>query len=54
MIRLDLKNLPIGFAYFFVRISLFFVLFCFFNHVWLFSWQQLESEDDELLEPLNS
>ena len=29
MIRLDLKNLPIGFAYFFVRISLFFVLFCF-------------------------
>ena len=27
MIRLDLKNLPIGFVYFFVRISLF--LFCF-------------------------
>ena len=54
MIRLDLKNLPIGFAYFFVRISLFFVLFCFFNHVWLFPWQQLEIEGDELLERLNS
>ena len=54
MIRLDLKNLPIGFAYFFVRISVFFVLFSFFNHVWLFPWQQLESEGDELLERLNS
>ena len=54
MIRPVLKNLPIGFAYFFVRISLFFVLFCFFNHVWLFPWQQLESEGDELLERLNS
>ena len=41
MIRLDLKNLPIGFAYFFVLISLFFVCFVFLIMFGFFSGSNL-------------